>query len=102
MNDIIEIPLQPTNQEFDIQMGKANYHLKITYMEFCGWTLDVMTQTREVILCGVPLVHGVDIFEQYRYLGLNGKLVLNCDEPESELDFNEIGKGNRLYFIPEP
>ncbi len=96
MGNIVEIPLQATNQELDIQMGNNNYHLKVTYMEFFGWILDVSTQTKEVILCGIPLVHGIDIFEQYKYLGFNGKLIFNCNEPESE--FDSLGNNNKLYF----
>lgn len=95
MNNIIEIPLQATNQEFDIQLGNKNYHLKTTYREFNGWMLDIQTQSKEDILMGIPLLHGIDIFEQYRYLGLDGRLVYYCDEPENELKLH----GGKLYFM---
>lgn len=102
MNNAIEIPIFDKSQEMDIQLGIKKYHLRIKYIEFCGWMLDVMTQAREEILMGVPLLHGVDIFGQYRYLGFDGSLLFYCEDPSDEIDMNEIGKGNRLYFIPEP
>ncbi len=99
MMDILEIPLSNKNQEFDIQLGNKTYHLRVAFGEYCGWTLDVMTQSKDEILSGIPLVHGVDIFAQYRYLGFDGSLVFSCEDPALELEFNETGKGNRLYFV---
>ncbi|MEY0576985.1 phage baseplate plug family protein [Providencia manganoxydans] len=101
MNNVIEIPILNKNQELDIQLGRKNYHLRIKYMEFCGWVLDVMTQAKEEILMGIPLLHGVDIFGQYRYLGLEGSLLFYCEDPSYETDMNEAGKGNRLYFTQD-
>lgn len=101
MMDILEIPLSNKNQEFDIQLGNKTYHLRMTFREYCGWVLDVMTQSKEEILSGIPLVHGVDIFGRYRYLGLDGMLFFYCDKPELELELNDIGKGNRLYFMQD-
>lgn len=94
----IEIPLMSKNQEFDIQLGNKVYHLRVVFREYCGWVLDVMTQSKEDILTGVPLLHGVNIFEQYRYLGLSGSLTFHCENPENELEQSELGKGNKLYF----
>ncbi|WP_248468112.1 phage baseplate plug family protein [Providencia rettgeri] len=96
MMDILEIPLSNKNQEFDIQLGNKTYHLRVTFREYCGWVLDIMTQSKEEIISGIPLVHGVDIFEQYQYLGFNGKLIFHCNEAESE--FYNLGNSNKLYF----
>lgn len=98
MVELSEIPLSNKNQEFDIQLGNKIYHLRVVFREYCGWVLDVMTQSKEEILLGIPLVHGVDIFEQYRYLGFDGSLVFVCENIDDELSYEQIGQANKLYF----
>lgn len=98
MVGLSEIPLSNKNQEFDIQLGNKIYHLRVVFREYCGWVLDVMTQSKEEILLGIPLVHGVDIFEQYWYLGFDGSLVFICENIDDELSYDQIGQANKLYF----
>lgn len=98
MMDILEIPLSNKNQEFDIQLGNKTYHLRVTFREYCGWVLDVMTQSKEGILLGIPLVHGVDIFAQYRYLGFDGSLVFVCENMDDERSSVNLGEKKKLYF----
>ncbi|MFV8941783.1 phage baseplate plug family protein [Moellerella wisconsensis] len=95
---VSEIPLSNKNQEFDIQLGGKVYHLRVVFREYCGWILDVMTQSKEEVLLGIPIVHGVDIFEQYRYLGFDGSLFFYCEDPTDELSYSQIGHTNKLYF----
>ncbi len=99
MSRLTEIPLKASNQEMDISLGGVIYHLRIKYNEYSGWMLDVMTQSRTPVLSGIPVIHGIDIFEQYRYMGLNGLLIFYCEKPENESEFDEFGRGNRLYFV---
>ncbi|MEQ5223665.1 hypothetical protein ABN242_16825 [Providencia alcalifaciens] len=95
---MIEITLTSNNQEFDIQLNKVNYRFKVTYMEFFGWMLDIKTAQGEDILTGVPLVSGVDILQQYQYMGFNGSLFFVCEDMEDELSYEQFGVGNKLYF----
>lgn len=95
---MIEVNLTSKNQEFDIQLNKVNYRFKVTYMEFCGWVLDIKTSQGEVMLAGVPLVSGIDILQQYQYMGFNGSLFFVCEDMEDELSPNELGRKNKLYF----
>ncbi|WP_416778201.1 phage baseplate plug family protein [Xenorhabdus budapestensis] len=97
--NLVEIPLRAENQQFDIQLGGINYRMRLQWRDCAGWVLDVMHPNSEPIVSGIPLVFGVDILEQHRYLGFNGKLVFYCSDPESETNREELGKNNRLYFI---
>lgn len=68
--NVIEIPVSNKNQQFDIQLGGGRYRIRLVYRQFCGWVVDMMTQTGSEIFTGVPLVSGVDILEAYRYTGI--------------------------------
>lgn len=96
---IIEIPVTSKNQEMDVALGDKTYHLKLTHNEFGGWMLDIYTTSKELIIGGVPILAGVNILEQYRYLGFNGSLNLICENDEMETNFHELGKGNKLYYM---
>ncbi|WP_426576677.1 phage baseplate plug family protein [Xenorhabdus stockiae] len=97
--NIVEIPLQAENQQFDIQLGGINYRMRLQHRDSAGWILDIMHPNSEPIVSGLPLVFGVDILEQHRYLGFNGVLIFHYDDLENETNKEELGKNNRLYFI---
>ncbi|MGJ0637869.1 phage baseplate plug family protein [Xenorhabdus bovienii] len=96
--NIVEIPLQTENQQFDIQLGGINYRMSLQHRDCAGWILDIAHPNSEPIISGIPLVFGVDILEQHRYLGFNGSLVFYCDDLKNETNKEELGKNNRLYF----
>ncbi|HAS8353279.1 TPA: hypothetical protein I7721_19530 [Vibrio vulnificus] len=96
--NVIEIPVSNKNQQFDIQLGGGRYRIRLVYRQFCGWVVDMMTQTGSEIFTGVPLVSGVDILEAYRYTGIKGSLFFYCENQENETDRDELSIGNRLYF----
>ncbi|PHM39265.1 hypothetical protein Xmau_02869 [Xenorhabdus mauleonii] len=97
--NIIEIPLQAENQQFDIQLGGINYRMQLQWCDWAGWVLDIMHSNSRPIVTGIPLVFGVDILEQHSYLGFKGSLVFYCNDPKSEANKEELGKNNRLYFV---
>ncbi|MDC9593502.1 phage baseplate plug family protein [Xenorhabdus sp. IM139775] len=97
--NIIEIPLQAENQQFDIQLGGVSYRMRLQWRDCAGWVLDIMHPNSEPIVMGVSLVFGADILEQHSYLGFNGSLVFVCDNPQSEAIRDDLGKTNRLYFM---
>ncbi|MCP9270143.1 hypothetical protein M5U04_19195 [Xenorhabdus sp. XENO-1] len=96
---IVEIPLQTENQQFDIQLGGINYRMQLQWGGCAGWILDIMHPNSEPIVMGIPLVFGVDILEQYRYLGFSGSLVFYCNNPYKEAAEGDLVNDNRLYFV---
>ncbi|CCW31078.1 conserved hypothetical protein [Xenorhabdus nematophila F1] len=97
--NIVEIPLHAKNQRFDIQLGGINYRMQLQWRGCAEWILDIMHPNSEPIVSGLPLVFGVDILEQHRYLGFNGSLIFYCDDLKNETNGEELGRSNRLYFI---
>ncbi|MDE1488577.1 hypothetical protein KKI90_21640 [Xenorhabdus bovienii] len=97
--NIVEIPLQSENQQFDIQLGGINYRMQLQWRDCAGWILDIMQANSDPLVTGIPLVFGVDILEQHRYLGFNGSLFFYCDNPQKETDRGDLSSNNRLYFV---
>ncbi|OWF84758.1 hypothetical protein B4907_07025 [Yersinia kristensenii] len=52
------------------------------------------------LLCGVPLVVGVDLIEQYPDLAISGVFaVLSDDSREEYPTKTNLGTGSHLYFV---
>ena len=47
-----------------------------------------------------PLVPGVDLLAQYRYLGFTGSLVVQTDnDPNADPTYDSLGQTSQLYFV---
>lgn len=98
--NVTEIPLTADNQQFRIQLGQVTYTLRILWRDAAGWVMDVMDNSGERLLTGVPLVPDVDLIEQYPELGISGSLVVLADNgaPEYPTKSN-LGVSSHLYFV---
>ncbi|WP_036771777.1 phage baseplate plug family protein [Photorhabdus australis] len=99
MAGIVEIPLSPINQQFDIQLDGINYKMRLIWRDIAGWILDIMTPDSEPIVTGLPLVFGTNLLEQYRHLGFNGSLIFYGDINQEKSFRNNLGKEDKLYFV---
>lgn len=99
---INEIPLSPDNQQFRIQLASTTYTLRVIWRDAAGWIMDVMDSGSTPILSGVPLVTGANLLQQYPELGINGALVVVCDNgaPDEPTKTN-LGAFSHLAFVQE-
>jgi hypothetical protein len=99
-----EIPLSATPQTLSITLGGVNYNLKVMYRNAAngqgGWTLDIADASSNPIVCGIPLVTGANLLEQYGYLGFPGELWVATDgNPTDAPTFENLGTLSHLYFL---
>ncbi len=79
-----EIPLSPKPQTFAIQLAGVNYQLTLTWNDaLICWVLDVADANNVPIVLGIPVITGLDLLAQYRYLGFGGSLVVQTDGGQS-------------------
>ncbi len=98
--NIQEIPLTANNQFFNITVGEYAINLRLVFRDAAGWIMDVRDSGGADILCGVPLVVGVDLLEQYPDLGISGFFaVLSDDSRELYPTKTNLGTGSHLYFV---
>jgi len=96
-----KIPLTPEPQRFEIQLGKVTYSIGLEWCEpNLSWILNLYNAQETPILQGIPLVTGVDLFEQYEYLGLGGGLYATTSgDPNAPPTFENLGTLGHLYFV---
>ena len=119
-----EIPLIASPQSFSISLAGTIYTMQLMFHEanagvvgaptgadssnvsivtdtnvLDGWALDISDQNNNPIVCGIPLVPGIDLLYQYAYLGFGGSLVVSVDgDPNGVPDFAGLGTTGHLYF----
>ncbi|WP_387468416.1 phage baseplate plug protein [Photorhabdus sp. RM323S] len=97
---VSEIPLTASNQMFAIKLGNQNVKMRLIYRDAAGWVMDIQNNAGVDLLVGAPLIPGINLLEQYPYLGINGMLVIasDADSTEYPTDTN-LGLSSHLYFI---
>lgn len=99
---LFEIPLTANPQTFDIVLSRVAYQLTLIYRDApdAGWLLDIADDQGNPLICGMPLITGTDLLGQFRYVGINGMLVVGSDgNPDAVPDFADLGSSSHLYFL---
>jgi len=97
---VFEIPLTGRAQRLQITLANVVYQLTVQWRNSAGWILDIAKVSGEAIIQGIPLVTGVDLLAQYRYLGIGGSLVVSTDvDPNAAPTYANLGTGSHLYFV---
>lgn len=98
---LYKIPLTSVQQELDIDLGDATYHLRFTYNKIAGaWYLDVYDADGNPLVLGTPLVTGANILDQYLYKGFGGILTLYTDGDADHMpSLDELGEHTKVYWI---
>lgn len=96
-----EIPLSPAPQRLAITLSGGQYQLVVKWNVSAGvWVLDILDADENPILCGVPIVTGVDLLDQYEYLELGGKLYALTDhDADLPPGFTDLGVTGHLYWV---
>jgi hypothetical protein len=99
---IFEIPLAPQPQLFSIQLAGVTYNMRLQWNDATtgGWVLDIFDENDVPMVCGMALVTGADLLEQYGYLGFGGALYVQSDfDVDAVPDFTNLGVNSHLYFV---
>jgi len=95
-----EIPLISQSQKFNIVLAGVSYKLNVHWcIPANAWVLDMLDKNDLAILTGIPLVTGVNLFDQYDYLNLGGQLIAATDnDPDLVPTYENLGSLGHLYF----
>jgi len=103
MADVFEVPTTPTPQTFSIALAGVLYRLTLKWNVTAQvWALDIDGVDGVPVLCGVPVVTGVDLLEPFAYLELGGKLFAMTDN-DADLPpaFGNLGTTAHIYWIAQ-
>lgn len=97
-----EIPLVQGPQVFTVQIGQADYTIRLVYAstDEGGWIMDISDANGAVLAAGLPLVTGSDLLGQLAYLGISGALYAATDGAQDiPPTFGNLGVSGRLYVL---
>jgi len=108
-SEIPTSPSQPFSQTTDIQ--GVVYTLKFRWNHISkSWTMDIYTEDEAgKWICGIPLVTGCDLLEQFAYLPMGRNTMLTVMtvgpgvSPNTVPNFENLGIDGHLYMTtPSP
>ena len=105
LGQFFEIPLYPSPQRFGVALNGVRYRLTLTYRDadMGGWFVDIADASDNPIACGIPLVTGHDMLEQFEYLSMNGAMWVYTDGiPAAVPTFENLGDQSHLMWISKP
>lgn len=64
------------------------------------WIVDVADNAGKAIVCGMALVTGADLLEQYGYLRFGGQLIAQtAHDADAVPTFTNLGGDGKMYFM---
>jgi hypothetical protein len=101
MSQVFEIPLTPAAQSLRTSLNGVYYNLTLVWNSVSNnWNLDIEDDLGNNILCGLPLVSGINLLDQLGYLGFSGFLVAQTDNDTGvPPTYNNLGSHGHLYFV---
>ena len=98
------IPLQPTNQTFQITLAGTVYTLTVHWNDMNdAWTLDIADANQNPLVSGIPVVTGVDLLAPYAYLNFGGQLIAQTtNDTDAVPTMANLGSTGNLYFVVAP
>ena len=99
---VYEIRLQPKAQTLKCDMFGYEVNLRLIYAGEAGWVLDIHDTQDMPLICGIPLVTGVDLLAPYASVGLDVILYVETDgDPDAVPTYENLGIGAHLYVVPK-
>ncbi len=102
MKKFYTIPLQGNPETFKITLAGVDYFLTVKYQntDQSGWFLDIYDSQNNPLVCGIPLVTGCNLLEQYAHFGFGGRLWVQTDhDPDAVPTFKNLGTEANLYWV---
>lgn len=98
---VYEVPTSPRPQSFStVFPNGVTYQIRLIYQfnaDHC-WIMDISDVSGNPIVCGIPLVTGCDLLEQYAYLGLGCSLYVTTDGDQmTPPRFYNLGTSSHLW-----
>lgn len=97
MVEIYRVPLTDLQQEFELSAGQEVFIFRITWnAELSNWVFDLYAadENKTPLVLQMPVVTGVDLLAQYKFLGFDGGLFV-VGIPT----IDNLGTDSNLYYV---
>lgn len=101
MSSKFEIPLTPQPQTFNVSIVNTQYQFTLQWRDATnsGWVLDIADASSNPIISGIPMVTGVDLLAQYKYLAFGFELWVQTDAADAPPTYTNLGTSSHLYCV---
>lgn len=98
-----EIPFLSQPQTFTIALSGVTYRLTTSWNTSSEcWVLDIATPDGTPIVSGIPIITGVDLLQQYAYLGIAGRIFVQSAGQVTRIPgFNDLGADGQVFFVTD-
>lgn len=100
------VPTQPQAQQIQITLGTVAYNLVLRWnVPNNCWMMDILDDSGDQVLSGVPLVTGEDLLTQLAYLSIGGSVGAGQLQVQTTSDtfavptFMNLGTDGNLYWL---
>lgn len=96
-----EIPLSSQPQTFNVTLVGVEYSFALQWRDTAngGWFLDIADVNGNALLSGIPLVTGVDLLAQFKYMAFGFELWVQTDAADAPPTFTNLGSESHLYCV---
>jgi hypothetical protein len=93
------IPLKPQPSVFRVFLNGINYQFT-TRWNIPGnyWVLNIADQYGDKLICGIPLITGLNLIEQYQYIIQGGLWIISTENVYFDPTYTNLGITNNLYY----
>lgn len=99
---LYRIPLVAEPQSFDMSIGELSLTISVVWNEeLPAWEMTALnTLTSEFLFNALPLVTGVDLMEQFKHLGIEGKVfVYTNGDADAVPTLTNLGVESHMYYL---
>ena len=100
--NVLEVPLTSRPQVASVWLGDREFVLRLYWLEPAEcWVIDLSDIYGNKLICGIPLVTGADLFEQFQYTEVvGGRLVVMSTDrpPETVPGWGDLGVTGHVYW----
>lgn len=97
----LEIPTKPFPQRLTVSFNGIEYILTLYYIDCTtgGWIMDIADANGGDLVCGIPLVTGANLLDQYDYLAFGVVLITSTDGAFLETPtYDNLGTVSHLWL----
>lgn len=101
MSQVLELPLNPYPETFSVTISNVAYNGRTLWnVPLQTWVMSLEDSSNNPIISNIPLIPGVDLLQQFKYLNLGVMLQASVDHDASAVpSYAGLGSTGHLYVV---
>lgn len=98
---LLEIPLGSVPGTVSLNLPGRSVRLRLTFEDGEGtWIMDIYDDGEAPLVCGIPLLIGLDLLGPYGHLGFNTRMFVlrRGGDPAEDIGYDDLGTAAGLFF----